>query len=144
MKKRPEKLQSPVLSKSAKSGESGTQGRLRPWSRPDSGHGSLRGADSPNSSSQFEGLFGRMFRTLPAATFKEHDLLVLAKAMTADPEVEQDSEGNDKRDKDGHLIPKATPETKLDDEENLGIPAGYTYLGQFIDHDITFDPTSSL
>ncbi|MEV4432869.1 heme peroxidase family protein [Streptomyces sp. NPDC049555] len=24
------------------------------------------------------------------------------------------------------------------------IPAGYTYLGQFIDHDITFDPTSSL
>jgi Animal haem peroxidase len=24
------------------------------------------------------------------------------------------------------------------------IPAGYTYLGQFIDHDITFDPTSKL
>lgn len=24
------------------------------------------------------------------------------------------------------------------------IPAGYTYFGQFIDHDITFDPTSSL
>jgi hypothetical protein len=24
------------------------------------------------------------------------------------------------------------------------LPAGYTYLGQFIDHDITFDPTSSL
>ncbi|MFG2343271.1 peroxidase family protein [Streptomyces phaeochromogenes] len=24
------------------------------------------------------------------------------------------------------------------------IPAGYTYVGQFIDHDITFDPTSSL
>jgi hypothetical protein len=85
-----------------------------------------------------------MFRTLPAATFKEHDLLVLARTMTADPEVVQDSEGKDKRDKDGRLIPKATPETKLDDEENLGIPAGYTYLGQFIDHDITFDPTSSL
>src|SRR5262249_54037851 len=28
--------------------------------------------------------------------------------------------------------------------ENAGIPAGYTYLGQFIDHDITFDPASSL
>ncbi|MGB1288083.1 MAG: peroxidase family protein, partial [Aggregatilineales bacterium] len=25
-----------------------------------------------------------------------------------------------------------------------GIPAGYTYLGQFVDHDITFDPASSL
>ena len=28
--------------------------------------------------------------------------------------------------------------------DNPGIPAGYTYLGQFIDHDITFDPASSL
>jgi hypothetical protein len=27
---------------------------------------------------------------------------------------------------------------------NPSIPAGYTYLGQFIDHDITFDPTSRL
>jgi hypothetical protein len=31
-----------------------------------------------------------------------------------------------------------------DQRENPGIPAGYTYLGQFIDHDITFDPTSAL
>jgi hypothetical protein len=30
------------------------------------------------------------------------------------------------------------------DEEEGGIPALYTYLGQFIDHDITFDPASSL
>ena len=28
--------------------------------------------------------------------------------------------------------------------DNDRIPAGYTYFGQFIDHDITFDPTSSL
>ncbi|HEV2787419.1 MAG TPA: heme peroxidase family protein [Solirubrobacteraceae bacterium] len=28
--------------------------------------------------------------------------------------------------------------------DNVDIPAGYTYLGQFIDHDITFDPTSQL
>jgi hypothetical protein len=27
---------------------------------------------------------------------------------------------------------------------NKNVPAGYTYLGQFIDHDITFDPTSKL
>ena len=26
-------------------------------------------------------------------------------------------------------------------DENPTIPAGYTYFGQFIDHDITFDPT---
>lgn len=30
------------------------------------------------------------------------------------------------------------------DEEESGIPALYTYLGQFVDHDITFDPASSL
>jgi hypothetical protein len=28
--------------------------------------------------------------------------------------------------------------------DNTRIPAGFTYLGQFIDHDITFDPTSKL
>ncbi len=31
-----------------------------------------------------------------------------------------------------------------DPEENLLVPAGYTYLGQFIDHDLTFDSSSSL
>jgi Animal haem peroxidase len=31
-----------------------------------------------------------------------------------------------------------------DSEENLWLPAGYTYFGQFIDHDLTFDNTSSL
>jgi hypothetical protein len=29
-------------------------------------------------------------------------------------------------------------------DDNDTIPAGYTYLGQFVDHDITFDPTSQL
>ena len=37
-----------------------------------------------------------------------------------------------------------TPETEVDPEENSGIEAAYTYLGQFIDHDVTFDPTSQL
>lgn len=31
-----------------------------------------------------------------------------------------------------------------DDDQNEKIPSGYTYLGQFIDHDLTFDPASSL
>ena len=35
------------------------------------------------------------------------------------------------------------PKDGKDDEES-GIPALYTYLGQFLDHDITFDPISSL
>jgi len=28
--------------------------------------------------------------------------------------------------------------------DNKGIPAGFTYLGQFIDHDLTFDPVSTI
>ena len=31
-----------------------------------------------------------------------------------------------------------------DPEENIWVPAGYTYFGQFIDHDLTFDSTSTL
>jgi hypothetical protein len=31
-----------------------------------------------------------------------------------------------------------------DPEENLWVPAGYTYFGQLVDHDLTFDSTSSL
>src|SRR5207247_11255937 len=30
------------------------------------------------------------------------------------------------------------------DGEESGIPSLYTYFGQFIDHDLTFDPASSL
>ena len=36
------------------------------------------------------------------------------------------------------------PERAGADWDNRAIPAGYTYLGQFITHDITFDPVSSL
>ena len=34
--------------------------------------------------------------------------------------------------------------TKGRNRPNPRIPAGYTYLGQFVDHDVTFDPHSSL
>src|SRR5438445_270299 len=37
----------------------------------------------------------------------------------------------------------ADPKDGPDSEEG-GIPAAYTYFGQFIDHDLTFDPASSL
>jgi hypothetical protein len=127
---------------------------MSPWARRD-GHGSLRGADVLHQSSTFEGRFGRMFRTLPPAHFDDEDLVRLGTAgradgdslqgMSAAPEVLRDQSGKPMKDsKTGFLIPRATHESELDDEENLGIPAGYTYLGQFIDHDITFDPASSL
>jgi hypothetical protein len=83
-----------------------------------------RGSDFFPKSPSFEGRFGRMFRTLPAAQFQENDLKALAAAMVAEPEPVENDE--------------------VDPEENQGIEAGYTYLGQFIDHDLTFDPASSL
>ena len=62
------------------------------------------------------GAFGRMFPTLPSVQFTNPSLENLAKAML-DPAGGAD---------------------------NPALTAGFTFLGQFIDHDITFDPTSSL
>lgn len=67
-----------------------------------------------------------MFRALQPARWKEEHLLELGKSMVGEPALEDKKLG------------------ERDDEENPGIPAGYTYLGQFIDHDLTFDPVSSL
>jgi Animal haem peroxidase len=63
------------------------------------------------------GKYGRMFPELPAFRPKSDALVALGNAMF---------------------------DTKREDEsgDNNKIPSGYTYLGQFIDHDITFDPTS--
>src|SRR5437588_2464819 len=92
-------------------------------------HGApLRGLMSTKTSPLFQGFFGRMFRFLHPATFgKTEDenianLSALSTAMSADFDPPKDGT----------------------DEEESGIPALYTYLGQFIDHDLTFDPSSSL
>jgi len=83
---------------------------------------------STRTSPAFEGAFGRMFRLPRAAQFGEgeeenlENLAALGKAMAAAPDAPKDGT----------------------DEEESGIPALYTYLGQFIDHDLTFDPASSL
>jgi hypothetical protein len=41
-------------------------------------------------------------------------------------------------------MPSAAGADAVQPGENPDIPSGYTYLGQFVDHDITFDPTSVL
>jgi Animal haem peroxidase len=85
----------------------------------------LRGLGATPSSPTFEGRFGRMFRNLPTFDASDAELEALAAQMLQEAEDDKDP-------------------TEPDDDENLEIPAGYTYLGQFIDHDITFDPVSSL
>ena len=92
-------------------------------------HGSgTRGLDLSAKSPLFEGRFGRIFRALPPAEFGENEkenidnLTALGAAMVAAPDIVKDGQ----------------------DGEESGIPAAFTYLGQFIDHDLTFDPASSL
>jgi hypothetical protein len=62
------------------------------------------------------GRFGRMFPQLPALFVSDDAIKALAAAMK-----------------------EATPEDPAQSHPDL--PAGFTYLGQFIDHDITFDTT---
>ena len=75
-----------------------------------------------------QGFFGRMFRKLPphvpagsTETEQEQTLNALAATMHESESQAHSPEG-----------------------DNRSIPAGYTYFGQFVDHDITFDPSSSL
>src|SRR5215470_13599599 len=88
----------------------------------------LRGLMSTASSRLFQGRFGRMFRSLPAATYGKTDadsraaLMTLGAAMVSSFDAPKDG----------------------DDPEESGIPALYSHLGQFIDHDITFAPVSTL
>jgi hypothetical protein len=88
----------------------------------------VRGLEGAVRSAIFQGRFGRLFRGLPPARFgadEDHNnanLRALAQAMVAGHDPLKDGRGPDES----------------------GIPALYTYLGQFIDHDLTFDPASSL
>lgn len=90
----------------------------------------------------YQGPFGRLFRNLPAWTpagittsLEEHLLAISKNEMIEDPD------------------PTVTPTDiasdpariqQLENQFGSQIPAAYTYFGQFVDHDITFDPASSL
>jgi hypothetical protein len=88
----------------------------------------MRGLMSTPRSPSFQGRFGRMFRSLPSATYGSTDaesrlaLMTLGDAMTSTFDAP----------KDGF------------DAEESGIPALYTYFSQLVDHDITFDPMTTL
>ncbi|HEX2049898.1 MAG TPA: heme peroxidase family protein [Actinomycetota bacterium] len=77
-----------------------------------------RGLAATPRSFSTEGRFGRLFRTLPP--FRPPDRLL----------IELGSPGGAMEESRGRL-------------DNPDVAAGFTYLGQFVDHDITFDPVSS-
>src|SRR5687767_1344800 len=84
------------------------------------GTAEFRGAQCPRSGYYRHGRFGRMFHELPP--------LVPAPGLLTE------------LGKKGGPMDGGTGSPEHPD----GLPAGFTFLGQFIDHDITFDPTSSL
>ena len=111
------------------------------------GHGSkpLRGLESTAQSSIQTGKFGRLFRWLepaqaPRGGDEDKEVVDLMKALAG---LMVTSEFRDNLE-NGDATPDASITKAEPADENPTIPAGYTYLGQFIDHDITFDPVSSL
>lgn len=86
------------------------------------GFGPRKGDNQPPGQFAPTGKFGRMFPRLRPLTASVESLTELGNAMAEKP-VERG---------------------KVDDPEgdNVNVPAGFTYLGQFVDHDITLDTTA--
>lgn len=89
------------------------------WFHQPHGYG-IRGLNDVESIDLMEGRFGRLLPKLKPAHFDNDDLVSLADGM----------KGPDDNGTDGF------------DPEESHIPAAYTYFGQIIDHDLTFDPST--
>lgn len=81
----------------------------------------------PPGSQLFQNRFGKLFPLLPSFAPADADLEALAATV----------------------IENATDVEEAQKPSNIhqpdtGLAAGFTYLGQFIDHDLTFDPVSQL
>ena len=95
----------------------------------------------PPKSKYFDsGRFGRMFGKLPAFSSDTPEiraaLLEIGKAGGIMDAKDKLSEGPVK------LITE--PALSAKNPNNTTLTAGFTFLGQFLDHDMTFDPTSNL
>lgn len=110
-------------------------------------HGSYKlGGENPPKSTYYEqGKFGRMFPTLPPFATDNKQIRDALKELgkkggIMDAGESMDVVANPTLARD--LI--TNPALNADNQNNPNLSAGMTFLGQFLDHDITFDPTSSL
>jgi hypothetical protein len=95
-------------------------------------HGELYQRDHvpPRSKYFAKGKFGRLFPTLDEFAKDTKEVRDALRALGVPGGL-----------MDPGASPPAPPESNPD---NPAITAGFTFLGQFLDHDLTFDPTSSL
>jgi hypothetical protein len=103
-------------------------------------HGSAGlGEFTPRSVFYDEGRFGRMFPTLPP--------FAADTPLVRDALLELGAKGGPMDAKDDLTNPIGLivdPALNVGNPNNPAMTAGFTFLGQFLDHDMTFDPTSSL
>jgi hypothetical protein len=103
-------------------------------------HGNAdNGVTTPRSTFYEQGRFGRMFPTLPPFAA---DTPTIRQALV---EIGQPGRLMDAQDDLSDPISLITdPAKSQHNPNNPTNTAGFTFLGQFLDHDMTFDPTSSL
>jgi hypothetical protein len=119
---------------------------MAPWhSNPDwrctvvpHGHAGL-GEFTPQSVFYEQGRFGRLFPTLPPFAA---DTQLIRDALRELGAKDGPMDAGDDLSDPITLI--TDPAKSVDNPDNPAISAGFTFLGQFLDHDMTFDPTSSL
>jgi hypothetical protein len=103
-------------------------------------HGNTDGGQvTPHSAFYDTGRFGRLFPTLPPFAA---DTPLIRDALT---ELGAPGGLMDAQDDLSDPVTLITdPAKSAHNPNNPAITAGFTFLGQFLDHDMTFDPTSSL
>ncbi len=102
------------------------------------GHAAL-GESTPQSVFYDQGRFGRLFPTLPAFAA---DTKLLRDALAELGAKDGPLDAGDDLSDPITLI--TDPAKSANNPDNPALTAGFTFLGQFLDHDMTFDPTSSL
>ncbi len=103
-------------------------------------HGSADlGQLTPRSTFYDQGRFGRLFPTLPPFAADTPSIRAALEEIGA-PGGPMDA-GDDLSDP---ITLITDPAKSVDNPNNPAMTAGFTFLGQFLDHDMTFDPTSSL
>ena len=102
------------------------------------GHADL-GKSTPQSIFYDQGRFGRLFPTLPA--FAADTQLIRDALLELGAKSGPMDAGDDLSDPIALIT---DPAKSVNNPDNPSITAGFTFLGQFLDHDMTFDPTSSL